>query len=387
MTDYRPATSDDLPAMCRALSVAFGSPLEGVGEWLDDIGLEIVRVLEVDGEVAGTAILAPMAQYFGSVSVPMTGIAGVTIVPEMRGRGLAATLMRACLDEIKGAGVPLTTLYASTQSLYRRVGFEQAGHLCRATLPVKNIPHARGAAAREATEADRDAIANCYRRAATHQDGHLDRGVYVWDRVYRPKGKQATGYVIDGPVGVDAYVYFVQRGDHVDGRHDLMITDMNAATREGAEALFALLAGFGSMAHDVVFNAGPMHPLLMLLPEQHYTITRREYWMLRLVDAAGALGARGYRPGVSAEVHLEIVDDLAHNQGSFVLSVDDTRAQVERGGEGRITLDIKALAAIYTGFADPRALATIGLVEGPADDLATLASVFAGNTPSMLDMF
>lgn len=388
MTDYRPATADDGPAMRRALSLAFGGSEDGVGTWLDGIGLDIVRVLEVDGEIAGTAILAPMGQYFGGASVPMTGIAGVTITPPMRGRGLGATLMRHCFDEIRGAGVPLSTLYASTQSLYRRVGYEQAGHLFRARLPLKSIPVARGAAVRDATESDRDAIANCYRRAVAHQDGHLDRGAYVWDRVYAPKGQASRGYVVDGPVGVDAYVFFQQKDELPNGRYNLWISDMNAATPEGAQALLAFLAGFTSMAEEAVFNAGPAHPLLMLLPEQHYSISRREYWMLRMVDAAGALTARGYAPGLRAEAHLDITDDTCgHNQGPLVLRVDDTKAHVEAGGQRRIRLDIRALTAVYTGFMDPRTLANLGLIEGAAEDLATLAAIFAGGGPSMADMF
>lgn len=386
--DYRIATPNDVQAMCRALSLAFGGTEEDVSTWIDMVGLDSFRTLDDGGRIAGTALLTPMGQYFGGVSVPMTGVAGITITPHQRGRGLAARLMRACHEEVGAGPTPLTCLYASTQSLYRRVGYEQAGHLFRVVLPLKSIPFTSGAPAREATEADRDAVADCYRRAVSHQDGHLDRGDYLWNRVYEPKGKESRGFVIDGPAGVDAYVFFQQKDELPDGRYNLYITDLNAATPEAARSLLAFLAGFRSMANEAVFNAGPMHPLLMLLPEQHFSMTRREYWMLRLVDVAGALTARGYPPGLRAQVHLDITDDdVSRNRGPIVLHIDDARADIATGGDARIRLHVRALAAVYTGFADPRTLANLGFMEGPAEDLATLAAIFTRGTPAMVDMF
>ena len=388
MIELRRPTSGDLPAMQRALSLAFASEEEAIGSWIEAAGLDLFRLLEVDGDLAGTALLAPMGQYFGGVSVPMTGVAAVTILPEMRGRGLARELMHRCLEEIRESGSPLSVLFASTQSLYRTVGYEQAGHFCSIRLPLNAIDAARPGDVRPVTDDDRDAIADCYRRSVAHQDGHLDRGPYLWNRVYSPRRKAARGFAVENAGVIDAYVFFTQKDELPEGRYTLYVTDIQAATPAAARAILSFLTGFRSMAHEAVFHAGPVAPLLALLPEQHYTITRREYWMLRLADVTGALRVRAYARAIGAEVHLDIVDDvMPDNAGRYVVSVENGRAHVEPGGEGHIRLDARALAAVYTGFLDPRSLSMLGLIEGPGADLESLASIFSGPTPAMADIF
>lgn len=388
MPTYRPATPADIPAIKRAISLAFGGTEDDAGTWIERIGLDIVRTLHADDQLAATSILAPMGQFFGSKRVPMTGIAGVTVTPEMRGRSLAQEIMRRSLEELR-ATTPISVLYASTQGLYRRVGYEQAGHLCRVTLPLKSITgFGRTAALRPARDEDHPAIEDCYRRCVQHLNGYIDRGHYVWDRVRAPKGRTARAFVFDGPSSIDAYAYVLQDDAGLrDGRHDLSV-NMHAATPEGARALLGFLAGFSSMAHNAIFYSGPTDPLLMLLPEQHFTLTRREYWMLRIADVPAALRARGYSRALKANVTLHITNDtFPDNTGAYRLAIDDGTADVERTRTATIHLDVRALAAIYTGFMDPRALARIGLIQGPDEALATLAAIFAGPPPAMSDMF
>jgi predicted acetyltransferase len=110
--------------------------------------------------------------------------------------------------------------------------------------------------------------------------------------------------------------------------------------------------------------------------------------MLRIADVAGALTQRAYAPGLAASLHLHVTDDaLPSNAGPIVLSIADGAGHVERGGDARIRLGVRALASIYTGFHRPESLAALGLVEGPEDDLRRLGAAFAGAAPAMSDMF
>jgi predicted acetyltransferase len=111
-------------------------------------------------------------------------------------------------------------------------------------------------------------------------------------------------------------------------------------------------------------------------------------WMLRIVDVPGALKARGYSPGLTAEVHLSVRDDvLPHNHGRFVLQVADSRASVQRGGDGTLHVDIRGLAAMYSGHLSPAELKAAGYLDGPDEDLAAATAIFAGPTPWMPDIF
>jgi predicted acetyltransferase len=101
-----------------------------------------------------------------------------------------------------------------------------------------------------------------------------------------------------------------------------------------------------------------------------------------------ALEARGYPPGMRAELHLAVEDDvLARNAGSWIMRVEDGAATVTRGGSGRLRADVRALAALYTGHLPAETLALTGGISGRPADLAIATAVFAGGAPSMTDMF
>jgi predicted acetyltransferase len=95
--------------------------------------------------------------------------------------------------------------------------------------------------------------------------------------------------------------------------------------------------------------------------------------MVRIVDAATAVAQRGFNPHVEVEVEIDLDDDLfAHNNGRFVLKVGNGAGTLEPGGRGHLALDIRELAAAFTGRrpGDPR-----------------LAAAFLGRPPSLVDFF
>ncbi len=111
-------------------------------------------------------------------------------------------------------------------------------------------------------------------------------------------------------------------------------------------------------------------------------------WMLRLVDVRAALEARGYPPGLTARLELEVDDDLlAGNRGRITLEVADGRGSVSDGGAGALKAHVRGLAPLYSGHLDAAALAAIGLVDGSAGALATASAIFAGPAPWMMEIF
>ena len=74
-------------------------------------------------------------------------------------------------------------------------------------------------------------------------------------------------------------------------------------------------------------------------------------------------------------------------QGVNLLDVADGAAHVREGGDGRVKLDVTALAPLYSGFLSGETLALAGRVAGSADELALASAVFAAPAPTMLDKF
>jgi predicted acetyltransferase len=159
--------------------------------------------------------------------------------------------------------------------------------------------------------------------------------------------------------------------------------------------VLTLLAGYRSIVEHMTWYGGPCDPLLALFGEpllagiqQRAEVLLARDWMLRLVDVAAALAARGYPPGLQGELHLAVSDEvLPANNGRFVLRVAGGRGAVLPGGTGRVRLDVRELAAIYSGHMAPADLRFRGDIDGPASDMALLGALFAGPRPWIADMF
>ncbi|MBN1207123.1 MAG: GNAT family N-acetyltransferase [Myxococcaceae bacterium] len=376
------ATAADIDAQAFAMSLADSTA------WLEKAGPANLRVLRERGTVMATALPIPMGQWYGGRRVAMAGIGGVGVAPGARGRGLATRLMRHTLEELRSVGFPLSVLYPATQPLYRRVGYEQAG----SRFEIRVQAHAldfeeQSLTVRPIQSSDQAALQEVYRRHASTRQGYLDRAPYIWDRVANPRKETAYGFLVEGSHGVEGYTYLVRRR-MVDLKQEISLTDFVAITPAAGRKLLSFLGEHRSLALEVVWNGGPSDPLLFLLREQTYQVKLLFHWMMRVLDVPAALEARGYPAGVSGTLHLEVADDLfPDNRGSFILEVSGGTGHVQRGGNGLLRLDVRALAPLYTGFLSPEALRSVGALVADDASVRLAATLFCGPAPALPDMF
>lgn len=381
----------DANATERCCSLAFGGDdLDDTAAYLNSVGHENIRVVRAAGVVVSCVAHLPMGQYFGGRSVSMTGIAAVAVAPEARGRGVATFMMQESTKELHKSSAALGVLYASTQALYRKVGYEQAGHCFKVRLPLSTVSGGTRGDVRAFCEDDLADVKDCYARWAIAQSGSADRSEFLWNRIRTRKGKSIPGFVIEGPgKRIDGYLFARQRMlDEFGDRQELQIFDLCASTPDAALRVICFLGDFQTIPESALFHAGPTRPLLMLLDEQRYEVKLAEPWMTRVLNVPCALESRGYAPALNAEVHFEFRDDLVtENNGRFILRVAEGRGSVERGGEGCVRMDVRSLAPLYTGYFSASNLAQVGLIEGHEESLAIASVAFAGNAPCMSDRF
>ena len=385
----------------RLLSLAFAGPRDRSEEWIRVGGAEHMRVLRDGDRVVACLMRIPMGQYFGGKSVPMVGIAGVAVAPEKRGKGHARSLMQECVRECAAQGAPISTLYASTQELYRQVGYEQAGHRFTTIVPYTQLEVDRRDAAEDrgvemmvapATAADDDEIRACYDEFARTRDGMLDRGAYVWRRTRHMRDVMYAGWVVRVHGKVEGYVFVSQERDAKTGRHDLSVSDYAFTTARAGRGLVQFLGNFGSMMQECVLPGGPLHPLAHFMAQQRFRVEKKDFWMVRVTDVVRALEARGYPAGVGARLVVDVRDDLiAANQGRFELSVSGGAGRVRRvapgeGGTG-LGVDVRGLAALFAGVVTARQAVGLGWASGSSEVIDLAAALFAGGTPAMTDHF
>lgn len=379
----------DREAVIRMLQHAFAGDREGIEGWMKIGGEANFRTLLDSSRPAATLLRIPMGQYFGGRSVKMLGIAGVAVAPEDRGRGYARRMMQACVQAAHNEGWPLVGLYASTHSLYRSVGFEHAGHRFQYTIPMTQIdagPHARERV--EPLDHESAEVRECYAKFASRYDGMLDRGAYIWQRVKSPRNEEHHPFGVRDEHGTLQGYVFVNQKRRPDGRADVNLSDFVFHTAAAGRRLWALLADYSMMSHDLNFFGGPTHPALLLLSQQRYSVENKDSWLIRVSHLKAALEARGYAPCIRAQVHLEVCDDLVPaNAGRWTLTVENGKARAEPGGRAEIRVDARGLAAIYSGLLTPSQAANVGLASGDHAALHAAGSVFSAGTPWMNDFF
>lgn len=367
----------------------FGLPVERTTLWGDFVGNENLRVAVTDAGVSAGLGILYFGQWFGGRSVASAGITAVGVAPEARGSGVGATMMRGVIRELHERGRALCALFPSTYGLYRKAGFEPAGtrmiyKLKLSTLDVRE----RGLAVRPMTDADLPAVEEVHRARARIANGNVDRGPKDWQRVLKFGMDRIYAYVVEGAGGaIEGFIVFNQEGKPR-AAFEIILRDLAATTPRAARRLLTFLGQHTTMCEHAYYFAGPADTILMQAPEEWNEIDHRMQWMLRVVNVEEALRQRGYPPGLSAEVELEVEDDLiAANSGRFVLRVRDGVAEVERGGAGRVRMGIRGLAPLFASQLSALQLAQMGQAGGEERDLAVASAVFAGPAPWMGDRF
>jgi predicted acetyltransferase len=167
-----------------------------------------------------------------------------------------------------------------------------------------------------------------------------------------------------------------------------MHADVVATTSAAARRIIAFVADHRSFVQTFDWMGPPADPIAFHLSEPRRQVQVSFPWMLRIVDVRSALAERGYSPLIETQLHLRIADDvIGANDGPFVLSVSGGKAEIEPGGEGRLRIDVRGLATLYSGYASAHELMSTGYIEAGEDDLAAADGIFAGPAPWLADMF
>ena len=163
---------------------------------------------------------------------------------------------------------------------------------------------------------------------------------------------------------------------------------MVAASAATTRAMWAVVASHASIADTVQACVGPADPVSWLTREPDVQVGDRYLWMLRVVDAPGAVAERGFPPAVEATAALDLADPVRpDNQGRWTLQVGGGKGTLTAGAAGEVlTLGPRGFAALYAGT-PVATLRRAGLASGgTAAADAALDAAFAAH-PYLLDYF
>jgi predicted acetyltransferase len=303
--------------------------------------------------------------------------------------------MTPLLHAMRERGEVISSLFPATMRLYRGLGWELAGcYLWRAIAPrsLQALARPTDIRLRAGSAADLEALRPCYARFAAAQNGQVDRPEAWWRRLVA-RWDERSVFVAEGLDGaVQGYVVYRQldgESSALGGPFRIEVYELAATTLAASLSLWHLLGSWAAQASQVIYRGPAEDPLLLLLSEQELSVLAEIRWMTRVVDAEGAVAARGFAAGLDVEVPIELRDPLLPgNDGRFVLRVRDGRGRLERGGREGPLLAIGAFSSLYTGWASTETLRRAGkLAGGSGAQCAALDAAFAGPTPWMVDEF
>jgi predicted acetyltransferase len=371
----------DAEASFRLGRLSFGGPPTLDESWRARARTAVGLLAEEDGRLVGQLRIRPYGQLFGGRSVPMAGIAGVGVEPWARGRGVAQVLLDACLPVAREAGQAVSALYPTVPPLYRSRGWERAGVLEDVSLAPAALGSVRRSGSADLRPAGPDDLTDlhaCYQAVATAQDGMLDR--------------DGPSFSLPSVLDLDVvticpgrgYLTASRRSDH------LQVHDLVALDEEAGQALLHLVSSWSGYLTRVEIR--PTDPVTLavlaasgLAGDVHVTP-----WMLRVVDLAAAVAARGWPAAAglrNASVDLAVTDPWAPwNEGRWRIVVEEGTVRCERGGDGAVQVVARALGAWFAGGTPTSALRRAGLLRG--GEATLLDAVVAGRgTPRMADYF
>jgi predicted acetyltransferase len=384
-------TPDDAAAAYRLGAVTFGYPDEQMPPYQPRPGRHSWVAFDDEDTLVAKAIDREQWHWFGGRLVPATGVAGVAVASEHRGRGLSTELMTRLMAGARERGAVIGTLFDTTPWPYRRVGWEEIGALRTLSLPTASLATFRtpsGFSTRPATADDVPTLSALYGSMARAGTALMDRRAPTVDEAALLDDFHGTSIVSgsDGePVG---YCRWSREGGY---RRDGVITveDLIATSPDALTALLALLGGWSAVAPELRLQVPASDPVLLISALAHAREHDRDPWMLRLIDMAGAVAARGWNEHLNGTVDLAIDDPVCPwNSGDFRLTVNGGSAVLEPGGSGTVAVGPRAMAALYAGSAAPDVLRRAGLLTGgdPSED-AFLQAIVAGPAPELRDYF
>ena len=346
-----------------------------------------------DGErMVATSGAFEFKMRFNGQTVAADGVTVVACDPGYRRRGIVRQLIDDLLQRSRERGVPVSILWASMGAIYQRFGYGLATSAASYDIPLRHAQfqfgeRAAGTVRLMEQEAALPIVSAIYRQYSGPANCMLHRGGFYWDLMLRRADDQHTYVAVyfdeaDEPQAYCLYRTKWQDPNSPEPNHAIDVFDFCWLTIEGYRGVWEYLASHDladRIRMEFVAEDDPA-PSMLLEPR----MLRRKTWdgvWLRVVDAEGALSARGYDS--AGETVVEVVGDelCAWNNGRYRLTASGESVSVTRLSDA-VSPDIvtrpDALASLVSGHSRPSDLARMGRLSITDDrKAAMLDNLFA----------
>jgi len=343
----------------------------------------------------------------GGGRLPGSAVAGVSVRPTHRRRGILSEMAAAEHGAARERGEAVAVLYSSEYPIYGRFGYGPSSPWATWTLDASGTRfHAESTGsiefAKPSTES-RDAIKDIFEAWRLGQAGELRRRDFTWDldlglreSVWGPTWKGYLCLHRDASGQLDGYVRYrpEEKWTQRQPRNILNVDELHALNDDAYAALWQFLANVDTVATIKAERRRPLERLPWLLTNARAAepSDMGDGLWVALLDPARALAARAYQR--EGSLVLEAIDRAGADSEREV----GHRIALEAGPAGAtckvtvkapdLTLDLAALGAAYLGGVRLRdAVAARGADEHRAGALAEADALFATADPPWCSTF
>jgi predicted acetyltransferase len=299
-------------------------------------------------------------------------VAGVTVQPTHRRRGILRRMITDDLARAKAAGTPVAALTASEASIYRRFGFGVGVRERTVEVDVRRagglLSEPEGSTELVTTASLAEVAPDVFARFHVRNPGSIDRHEGAWDHALGRERADGTpdpavraAVHRDATGTVDGYLTYrvesVGGGPGATGTQILVVVDLVAATDDAYLGLWQLLLSI-DLVSSIRYPNAPQH-----VDGRAVTIRHDEdHVWFRVLDPVAALQARPW--AADGVVTIAIGDALGHAAGTYRVTSEAGEATVKKAAVRRadLELDVATLGSLWLGGFDPVTLAAAGLV-------------------------
>jgi predicted acetyltransferase len=361
----RPILADELPAVARMRVIGFGGDQkEAVRRIKNDprYSHHDIILAEYNGEAIGTATAFPAKMWLSGVPVTIGAVAGVTVLPEFRRKGVAGKMMEFLIMRMFAEGWPMSTLFPFSHKYYRKFDYDTIGDVHAYRINPSNLTvFVEGHQVRPFQADDLPMMRTMHRGQLTWHNGWFTRSNEWWNHIVAHWSEIMVFENDDMIEGYFSYkITTTERGERV-----MEIKEFFAAEDAAYRGLIGYLAAQNE-ADVIEFMAPPDTPLRHALRQPYADDHVIRRWIFRdmchvtpgmmgrIINLPQALTARFYTRGLSGERTLKVKDRLIPtNEEQFVFRVVDGRAETHSANPdqpAQIETDIATITQILCGY-------------------------------------
>jgi predicted acetyltransferase len=287
--------------------------------------------------------------------------------------------MLAVLRDMRERDVALSLLSPFAHAFYRVFGYELASEAIEYRLKPPDLSTSpEQSHLRDFRDEDLSSLMALYEAEAIEHALSVRRSEGHWKSNEVRRDRDIAVYERNGDV--EGYILYKLTGwQEQDPRRTLKVDELVAATTRAREALLSFMAALDPMVYGIEIYTPRGKPLHPYLRSSYVKATIEPDQMLRIVDVEGALDYLERAP--EAPLVLDISDDvIPENAGEYTIG----DGKVVRGAKAAesVSLDVRRLAQLYSGYLPVRDLARLGLVEASSTEaLGLLETLFPVGDP------